>query len=351
MKKLPTPSSTFTLKKKKILSQLALPDDQYTDSSPKGSVDIGIRDLIDRINNTHEGLVTTSSCAGRVSVYLEGRKTPASSAFRGPRATASDGGGGGPELALNDGRESGPVATAITVAAAAGSLSSAVGGKGGGEWLFVSHDPVTVEGNLDNEESYERLLLGLEPGTVAAGGSRAQNVGAMGPDSRLIHFKFEPMILHILTASLEHAQLVVQAGMEAGFRETGAVSLLARHPDEEATPMVAVRSMGLSFESLIGVEKDGVRHMVVPPQYLKTLVQIGNERFIENKKRIARLSAALDAAFAPPKNKKNWEDAQARRERKRQEGLRRREELKKHKDTEVAEQSSPGPILQIPELA
>ncbi|KAK4247805.1 tRNA wybutosine-synthesizing protein [Corynascus novoguineensis] len=348
MKKLPTPSSTFTLKKDKILSQLALPDDQYTDSSPKGSVDAGIRGLIDRINNTHEGLVTTSSCAGRVSVYLEGRKAPASSAFRGASATAADGGGDGAEVALNDGRESGPAAAAI---AAAGSLSSAVGGKGGGEWLFVSHDPVTLEENLDSEEFHERLLLGLEPETVAAGGNRAQNVGAMGPDSRLIHFKFEPMILHILTASLEHAQLVVQAGMEAGFRETGAVSLLARHPGEEAMPMVAVRSMGLSFESLIGVEKDGVRRLAVPPQYLKTLVQIGNERFIENKKRIARLSAALDAAFAPPKIKKNWEDAQARRERKRQEGLRRQEELKKHKDTEVAEQSSPGSILQIPELA
>jgi tRNA wybutosine-synthesizing protein 3 len=119
--------------------------------------------------------------------------------------------------------------------------------------------------------------------------------------------------------------------MEAGFRETGAVSLLKRQPEEEAMPMVAVRSMGLSFESLVGAETNGVRRLIVTPEYLRTLVQIGNERFVENQKRIARFSAALGAAFSPPKSKEGWEDAQARRERKRQEGLRRREELRKDK--------------------
>jgi tRNA wybutosine-synthesizing protein 3 len=82
---------------------------------------------------------------------------------------------------------------------------------------------------------------------------------------------------------------------------------------------------------------------------LKTLVQIANERFVENEKRIARFSAALDAAFAPPKGKENWEDAQVRRERKRQEGLRRREELKKDK-SEVAEESSVDSLLQLPNI-
>jgi tRNA wybutosine-synthesizing protein 3 len=119
--------------------------------------------------------------------------------------------------------------------------------------------------------------------------------------------------------------------MEAGFRETGAVSLLKRQPEEEAMPMVAVRSMGLSFESLVGAETNGVRRLIVTPEYLRTLVQIGNERFVENQKRIARFSAALGAAFSPPKSKEGWEDVQARRERKREEGLRRREELRKDK--------------------
>lgn len=159
-------------------------------------------------------------------------------------------------------------------------------------------------------------------------------------------------ILHVLTASLEHAQLVIQAGMEAGFRESGAVSLLKRQPDEDAMPMVAVRSMGLSFESLIGAETDDVRRPIVPPGFLKTLVQIGNERFVENQKRIARFSAALEAAFAPPKGKENWEDPQVRRERKRQEGLRRREELKKQERQSGEESEEPNldPMLQQPDV-
>ncbi len=137
--------------------------------------------------------------------------------------------------------------------------------------------------------------------------------------------------------------------MEAGFRETGAVSLLSRMPGDEAMPMVAVRSMGLSFESLIGSETDGVRRLLVSPQYLKTLVQLANERFVENEKRIARFSAAVNAAFSPPKNKEGWEDAQARRERKREEGLRRREQLKKDKP-EPDEESSIDFILQEPDV-
>ncbi|KAL1843885.1 hypothetical protein VTJ49DRAFT_6828 [Mycothermus thermophilus] len=290
----PTPGRAFVLKKQKILADLARPEGEYADASPKGSVDAGLRDLIDRVN-AREGLVTTSSCAGRVSVYLEGPK------------------GSGPSVvtaSAEEGEKNGPVMTA-----------SAAGGKGGGEWLFVSHDPV---GKAEDLEGYERLLLGRE--------SRPREGEVIGypglkDSSRLIHFKFEPMILHVLTASVEHAQLVIQAGMEAGFRETGAVSLLGRPSHEEATPMVAVRSMGLSFESLIAAETDGVRQLIVPPQYLKTLIQIANERFIENQKRITRFDAALEAAFAAAEKRQEREDSLARRERKRQEGLRRREEL------------------------
>lgn len=142
-------------------------------------------------------------------------------------------------------------------------------------------------------------------------------------------------ILHVLTASVEHAQLVIQAGMEAGFRETGAVSLVPRQGSDESTPMVAVRSMGLSFESLIAAEINGVCQLMVPPQYLKTLVQIANERFVENQKRIARFDAALEAAFTAAEKRREKqqqrEDSQTRRERKRQEGLRRREELEQEK--------------------
>ena len=70
--KSPLPQA-FLAKKKTILDQLSVPVSEYDDLSPKGSIDVGIRDLIDEINQI-EGCVTTSSCSGRASVFLEGKK-------------------------------------------------------------------------------------------------------------------------------------------------------------------------------------------------------------------------------------------------------------------------------------
>jgi tRNA wybutosine-synthesizing protein 3 len=134
--------SSFDIKKQKILATLSQPDEEYTDLSPKGSVDAAIRDLIAEINE-YDGLVTTSSCAGRVSVFLEGKKKVAQAKSSEPNA------------------EAGPT------------------GKGGGKWLFVSHDPVTVD-----EEVSLHTMFGLVPAD-----------GTKMPDgASLVHFKFEPMV-------------------------------------------------------------------------------------------------------------------------------------------------------------
>lgn len=159
--------------------------------------------------------------------------------------------------------------------------------------------------------------------------------------------------MHVLAASSQHAQLVIQAGIEAGFRETGAVSLVARRADEVAMPMVAVRSMGLSFESLVGVERriddtGPQKTCLVTSEYINTLVQIANERFAENQKRIARFQEALRTVFSP-REPSEWEDAEARRDRKREEGLRRREALKKESPP-GQDQLDQGVILQEPDI-
>jgi tRNA wybutosine-synthesizing protein 3 len=149
MQALPSPPASFLGKKTKILQQLAVPDSEYADASPKGSVDVGIRDLIAEINE-FEGLVTTSSCAGRVSVFLEGRK----------HAEAGD-----------DER-------------LAQTTTAGVGGKGGGgAWLFVSHDPVTK-----GDETWMNSLELLYPEEAQKEASEFQG------ERRLIHFKFEPMV-------------------------------------------------------------------------------------------------------------------------------------------------------------
>ncbi|KAF4124447.1 tRNA wybutosine-synthesizing protein 3 [Geosmithia morbida] len=293
MQGLRTPPAHFSTKKTRILDQLAVPDAEYSDASPKGTVDEGIRHLIDQINQV-EGFVTTSSCAGRVSVFVEGQKKTHDD------SPEPDGGGERQQVA-------------------------GVGGKGaGGAWLFVSHD---VVGSGDWISA-----LQLEEGGEA-------NVGLA--EQRLIHFKFEPMILHVLAASPPHAQLLIRAALQAGFRESGAVNLTAASADDQPTPMVAVRSMGLSFESLIGSQvgpnAEGGRRLLVSKTYLETLMAIANERFAENAKRITRFQDALSSVLTdPPPTKMGadgtaWENAAVRRERKRVEGLQRRAQLQRQK--------------------
>jgi tRNA wybutosine-synthesizing protein 3 len=124
--------ASFRDRKAKILADLSIPDSEYQDLSPKGSVDEGIRELISGINS-QPGYVTTSSCAGRVAVYLEGAK----------------------------------------------------GAKGGG-WLFTSHDPFELPAQGAVGSVYEYF------GLKAASEDAAKSSDAVG--KRFVHFKFEPMV-------------------------------------------------------------------------------------------------------------------------------------------------------------
>jgi tRNA wybutosine-synthesizing protein 3 len=98
--------------------------------------------------------------------------------------------------------------------------------------------------------------------------------------------------------------------------------------------MVGVRSMGLAFESVIGYELDGMEVCFVPDWQLKNLVEISNQRFVENTKRIERFKSLIQRVSLEEKVKPRvgdggeWEDKDARRERKRAEGLRRAEALR-----------------------
>lgn len=147
---------SFASRKTKILSQLAIPETEYTDLSPKGSVDEGVRELCEEINS-QEGLVTTSSCAGRVAVFLEG----------GANALKAE----------HEGEED----AATTVAS--------TGGKGGGgRWLYVSHDPVDEKLLEGKGEVFK--LFGLEENEDGEG----PDLEASNPLPRFVHFKFEPMV-------------------------------------------------------------------------------------------------------------------------------------------------------------
>lgn len=112
---------------------------------------------------------------------------------------------------------------------------------------------------------------------------------------------------------------------------------------ESPTPIVAVRSMGLALESLVGFEADGRQVCTVSAESLRTLLEISNDRFRVNEERIARFrevllqSTSTDAGPKGPDGDKEWEDAEVRKERKRAEGLRRKEMLRGNKDDPIAD--------------
>ena len=162
--KRPIPPS-FTVKKNAILVSLATPESKYTDLSPKGSVDAAIKSLIDRINGL-EGVVTTSSCAGRVSVFLEGRKQGKVNEGRG-----------------NTENNEGPQKDSEQV--------TVPGGKGmGGKWLFVSHEPIELFKSGERKELLSELL-GL--GSLGAQNEAQAFCGDVS-EMRLVRFQFEPMV-------------------------------------------------------------------------------------------------------------------------------------------------------------
>ncbi|OXV11986.1 hypothetical protein Egran_00250 [Elaphomyces granulatus] len=302
--------AAFEARKRKILADLSVPDAEYTDLSPKGFVDEGIRDLIHDINAL-DGLVTTSSCAGRISVFLEGRRKTDKS--RGSQRVVS--------CATTE-VSAGEAANRIDDASLANGAAqlprskkfASSGGKGaGGCWLYVSHDPVSLDGGKNATSFHE--LFGVSPGL-----RRPLETEKHG--MRLVRFQFEPMILHIMAATLEHARPVLAAASSAGFRESGLQSLRCldaagghHHQGADASPIVAVRSSGLFLESIIGYtccpdddeDDDSIAHDPVSPtaihclvteEYLRLLVSIANERFTTNSERIGRFRTHLLSSFA-----------------------------------------------------
>jgi tRNA wybutosine-synthesizing protein 3 len=286
-------NTAFTTKKRKILDALYPPADRdYIDKSPKGSVDAEIVDLIDEIN-AYEGLVTTSSCAGRVSVFLVGEKKG-----RGTRE--------GDE-------EEHDKSTDVP------------GGKGlGGRWLFVSHEPV---GRVEGRNLMELFGLVPSPSALSTAGV-----------PRLVKFAFEPLILHVLCANLRHAQPLLAAAINAGFRESGVQSLkiLDEKDGESQGAMVGIRTAGLGFECVVGVYERGPdgayeesSRALVSEDYLALMVRVSEERFKANEERRERFRTELKEHMTKFENQEQgangWEDKDARARRKRVEGLRRQE--------------------------
>lgn len=141
-------------------------------------------------------------------------------------------------------------------------------------------------------------------------------------------------ILHILASSFGDASKVLKAALPAGFRESGVMSL-SDHP------MVAVRSLGLAFDCVVGfMNPEGIILSCVTENYLQMLVGISKDRFKTNNERIRRFQESLLGSSTSRKLER--EDAETRRQRKKLEGLAIQEQRKMDLE-EVGEPSEADP--------
>ncbi|EMG48615.1 hypothetical protein G210_0789 [Candida maltosa Xu316] len=226
-------------------------------------------------------MVTTSSCSGRVSVFLEGLKN------------------------MN---------------------STSVVSKGNyGRWLFVTHDPK----NLDNW--YDSIPFKYDTTKFPS-----------DANARSILYKFEALILHVKCRNEEMAQKLYILAMNNGFRESGIGNNFN----------VAIR-VNIKLDIPIGfqdVDSEDV-NCFVDREYLKYITKISHERFTENFKKLDQLYKSIEQliqekdsseAGSTKKNKKKnsdtWESPEARRERMIKEGLKRKEELQKLKESQETEE-------------
>ena len=154
---------SFDARKSVVMTELAKTN--YSDKSPKGSIDERCLPLM-RFLNEQRDYVTTSSCSGRIALWQDAQGTGEC------QDTEED--------------------------TAAEGLPSATKKKSmGGSWLYVSHDLPAPEAALSLTET--DLSKGV------------------------IWFKFEPYILHVQARTLLSAKELLKAGLAAGFRNSGIV--------------------------------------------------------------------------------------------------------------------------------
>ncbi|EXJ79806.1 hypothetical protein A1O3_08091 [Capronia epimyces CBS 606.96] len=365
----PAISGSFAAKKAEILSFLEQPEEAYTDKSPKGTVDAQIRELIDEIN-AYDGLVTTSSCAGRVAVFVEGPKAKAKAAGGNIVHDVDVDVGMAAVRAIDDTKDAAQKIDLVRTTASPG-------GKGGGHWLYVSHDPISLPADTGAPQpapsgrgagNFTRLFnlsSNQETSSNASLSSVLTSSGLALPSPRLIHLSFSPLILHILCATLQHARPLLAAAINAGFRESGLQGLrILDDPDHGV--MVAVRTAGLAFETVVGVAGDAATDgkesttRLVSEEYLALCAGVVNERFRWNTERRERFSAELRRAMEreglattatttpgngdthESLNGHGWEAKDDRRRRKREEGLQRQKREQKASGCLSHEQAEPA---------
>jgi tRNA(Phe) wybutosine-synthesizing methylase Tyw3 len=272
-----------------------------TDKSPKGSVDVKIRPLVDLINR-HPEYVTLSSCSGRVALF-----DPTAGSSTDTSTTDDD---AKMNQLLDDHRiddtDEGR-SDALNNWSAPTSTNSS--GKGhGGKWIFVTHDTLPDLGaqiiHSLKQVGRERLL------PVAANyTANSSNTSTSTTPMLPITFKHEPPLLHIAASNIESGMRllrIIKSAPTCAMRESGLVvtdkrvTVEIRTTSTMLTLPIMVRRGGRLFPSSASssrndnnhqkekeegaTTKDGDDVILAPDEeYLMSLSEIANERMIHNE--------------------------------------------------------------------
>ncbi|GJJ74884.1 tRNA wybutosine-synthesizing protein 3 [Entomortierella parvispora] len=326
----------FHGRKKAILVAL---NSDTPDKSPKGYVDEPLLPLIVLINN-HPDYVTTSSCSGRICTYLEGMEEGDEDDHK--KQSDDDG--------KDDTEEQDVKGYAENTSLAA--VEAAKRAKGG-QWLYVSHDPVEWPSFPADQKSSERkwiieTLFGPEAHRVVLmkgdpESDENEKTQIQGDDqddiakAQLVYFKFEPMILHIESSTPAAAKIFLNHSLFSGYRNSGILpsakrTMLAIRSTLKLDAPIAYIIPGNSTSSSASDSAAKIQLMVTL-SYLRVLLHLSNDKFVSNVAQMARFEIRLKEhllkdgqggdthAEAKTGDQGAWEDKDARRERKRREGL------------------------------
>lgn len=267
--------SGFDRQKTHLLEEIGLNSKNNPDASPKGTIDVLCIPLIKLING-HKDMITTSTCSGRLSVFLEGDKTHNKDSMEG------------------DKRE-----------------QVKIGAKGeGGHWLFVSHEKEEINEwwkRNDIQFKYENTI----------------NDSDYDVQTRFVLFKYEPLILHVKCRDFKSASRLYSTAMGCGFRESGI----------GANNNVAIR-ISIRLDVPIGfMNKKGELVFTVSEPYIEMITKLAHDRFLENERKLEQLYNKIDKEIIQYVQKEeNTETKEERKERKIREGMAIREEVRKQKE-------------------
>ncbi|KAK5815439.1 methyltransferase TYW3-domain-containing protein [Linnemannia elongata] len=333
-------SDGFLTRKKTILVAL---NSDTPDKSPKGYVDEPLLPLIVLINN-HQDYVTTSSCSGRICTYLEGLESSTDETV-----TETDSGETKDEQDQDDDEEE-EASKGYEENTSLAAVEAAKRAKGG-QWLYVSHDPVVFPDQVSQQKDSRwivEMLFGPEAHRVVTMEEQEGKEGMRTIDmarSQLVYFKFEPMILHIEAATPGAAKTFLNHSLFSGYRNSGILPstkrtmLAIRSTLKLDAPIAYIPSSTSSSTtgSTTGTGEEKI-YLMVSLSYLRVLIDLSNDKFRMNVAQMARFEERLTKHLLTAENvtpKKvgdqggEWEDKEARKERKRREGMLKQEETAK----------------------